>query len=142
MASASQVERYAPYLLALLRVVAALLFLEHGLAKLVGFPVGAPPGPQPVMSMLGIGAIVEVITGVLVLLGLFTRPAALIASGQMAIGYWMFHAPASFYPAINGGDAAVLFCFLFLYIAAAGPGAFSVEGLFRKSQAGDRLARA
>jgi len=141
--SPSPVARYAPQLLAVLRVVAGVLFLAHGLVKLFGFPPGAAPGPQPLLSMFGAGAVIELVTGTLIVLGLFTRTAALIASGEMAVGYWMFHAPASLYPAVNGGDAAVLFCFIFLYLVAAGPGAFNLESLFRKSEsATNRFAKA
>jgi putative oxidoreductase len=124
--------RYQPHLLAALRIVAGVLFLSHGLAKLIGFPV-APPGVQPLTSLFGIGGVIEVVTGALIVLGLFTRAAAFVAAGQMAVAYWMFHAPQNFYPAANGGDAAILFCFVFLYIVAAGPGAFSVESLLRSS---------
>ena len=127
---------YEPYLLAILRVVAGALFLAHGLVKLIGFPPDAAPGLQPLASLFGVAAVIEVVTGILIVLGLFTRTAAFIASGEMAIGYWMYHAPESFYPAVNGGDAAVLFCFLFLYIAAAGPGAISAEALSRKRDEG------
>jgi putative oxidoreductase len=92
--------------------------------------------------VMGIGAVIETVTGILITLGLFTRAAALIASGEMAVAYWMFHAPSSIYPAVNGGDAAILFCFVFLYIAVAGAGAFSLEGLFRNSATtGGRYAR-
>ena len=92
-----------------------------------GFPAGAEPGQQALASLFGIGGVIEIVTGGLLILGLFTRPAAFIASGQMAVAYWMFHAPKSPYPAVNGGDAAILFCFVFLYIFAAGPGAFSLD---------------
>jgi len=126
--------RYAPQALAALRIVAGLLFLAHGLIKLLGFPAGAAPGPQDVLSLLGIGAVIEVATGTLIAFGLFARSAAFLASGEMAVAYWMMHAPQSFYPAVNGGDAAVLFCFVFLYVAAAGPGAFSLEALLPKSR--------
>jgi putative oxidoreductase len=135
MSQSTDLSRYQPYLLAALRIVAGVLFLSHGLAKLVGFPI-APPGIQPLMSLFGIGAVIEVVTGGLIILGLFTRAAAFVAAGQMAIAYWMFHAPQNFYPAANGGDAAILFCFVFLYIVAAGPGAFSLEGVFRTSASG------
>lgn len=120
--------RYQSWLLALLRIVAGLLFLSHGLVKLFGFPPGAMPGKQELLTLFGIGGIIETATGILIILGLFTRPAAILASGEMAVAYWMYHAPNGFYPAVNGGDAAILFCFLFLYIAAAGPGAFSLDG--------------
>ena len=119
--------RYSPHLLALLRVFAGLLFLAHGLVKLFGFPAGAQPGQVPLFGLMGAGAIIELVTGTLIVLGLFTRPAALIAAGQMAVAYWMFHAPSGFYPILNGGELAILYCFVFLYLAAAGPGAFSLD---------------
>jgi putative oxidoreductase len=131
----TDLSRYQPHLLAALRIVAGVLFLSHGLAKLVGFPV-APPGIQPLMSLFGIGAVIEVVTGTLIVLGLFTRAAAFVAAGQMAVAYWMFHAPQNLYPAANGGDAAILFCFVFLYLVVAGPGAFSVESALRSSASG------
>lgn len=119
--------RWSPQLLGLLRIVSGVLFLAHGVVKLFGFPPGAEPGAQPLVSLFGAGAVIELVTGALIALGLFTRPAALIASGQMAVAYWMFHAPSSPYPVANGGDAAILYCFLFLYFVAAGPGAFSAD---------------
>lgn len=128
-----RLSRYAPYLLALLRIVAALLFIEHGLVKLAGFPPGAMPGQQPIASLLGVAAIIEVVTGVLVLIGLFTRPAAFLAAGEMAVAYFMFHAPNGFFPVLNMGEGAILFCFIFLYLVAAGPGAFSIEGSKRRT---------
>ena len=120
--------RYQPQLLGLLRIVAGLLFLAHGVVKLFGFPPGAPPGQQELLTLFGIGAVIELVGGTLIMIGLFTRPAAFVAAGEMAVAYWMFHAPSSFYPVANGGDAAILYCFLFLYLVAAGPGAFSVDG--------------
>jgi putative oxidoreductase len=126
------VDRFAPHALAVLRIVAAALFLEHGLVKLVGYPEGAPPGMQPLATLLGLAAVVETITGTLMILGLFTRSAALIASGEMAVAYWLAHAPHNVYPVVNGGDAAILFCFVFLYIAIAGPGVLSLDGLWRR----------
>jgi putative oxidoreductase len=118
---------WAPRLLAVLRIMAALLFLEHGLVKLFGFPPGAAPGPQPLLSFFGIAGLIEVVGGWLLLIGLFTRAVAFLLAGEMAVGYFTVHAPLGFYPAINAGDAAILFCFVFLYIAAAGPGAWSVD---------------
>ena len=116
--------KYAPQLLGLLRIVAGLLFLEHGLVKLVGFP--APMGGH-LPPMLMAAGIIELVGGALITLGLFSRVAAFIASGEMAFAYFIAHLPRSIYPTQNGGDAAVLFCFLFLYLAAAGPGAFAVN---------------
>lgn len=123
----NQVNGWSSRALAALRIVAGLLFLAHGVIKVFGFPAGAEPGQQEVLSLFGIGGVIELITGLLLILGLFTRPAAFIASGQMAVAYWMFHFPSSPYPAVNGGDAAILYCFIFLYIFTAGPGAWSID---------------
>jgi putative oxidoreductase len=123
--------RYAPQALSLLRIVAALLFVLHGTSKLVNFPPFPMDLPAP-GSMLWIGAIIELVGGLLVLIGLFTRPAAFILSGEMAVAYWMFHAPRSTFPSVNQGEAAILFCFIFLMIAAAGPGPWSVDESRRK----------
>ncbi|MGZ8351399.1 MAG: DoxX family protein [Allosphingosinicella sp.] len=119
--------RFQPQLLGLLRIVAGLLFLAHGVAKLFGFPPTQMPSPE-VMSLFWIGGVIELVAGTLIMIGLFTRPAAFFASGQMAVAYWMVHAMQGPYPVANGGDAAILYCFLFLYLVAAGPGAFSVDG--------------
>lgn len=123
----NQVNGWSPRALAALRIIAGLLFLAHGVVKVFGFPTGAEPGQQELLSLFGIGGLIELVTGLLLILGLFTRPAALIASGQMAVAYWMFHFPRDPYPAVNGGDAAILFCFVFLYIFTAGPGAWSID---------------
>jgi putative oxidoreductase len=142
MSHSTDASRFEPVLLAALRIVAGVLFLSHGLVKLFGFPPGAAPGQQELLSLMGVGAVIELVTGTLITLGLFTRVAAFIASGEMAVAYWMVHAPHSMYPAANGGDAAILFCFIFLYIVAAGAGAFSLERLFRNSaMAGGSYAR-
>ena len=117
---------WAPRLLGLLRIVAAILFIEHGTQKLFGFP--APQHGMPeAFTVLWFAAILETFGGLLLLIGLFTRPVAFILSGQMAIAYWLVHAPQNLFPAINGGDAAILFCFVFLYLVAAGPGDFSID---------------
>ena len=121
-------QRWQPQMLALLRIVTGLLFLEHALIKLAGFPPGGKPGLQDVGSFLWIAGLIELVTGVLVTLGLFTRVAAFIAAGEMAYAYWFVHAKMGLYPAVNMGEAAILFCFVFLYLAAAGPGAWSVDG--------------
>ena len=119
---------WSPRALAVLRIVAALLFILHGAAKVFGLPEGVPPGQQSLMTLFGVGGLLEFAGGLLLLVGLFTRPAAFILSGEMAVAYFMFHAPNSLYPAANGGDAAILFCFVFLYLVFAGPGAWSVDG--------------
>ncbi len=118
---------WAPWLLAALRIMSALLFLEHGLVKLLGFPPGAAPGLQPLTSFLGIAGLIETVGGWLLLMGLFTRPVAFLLAGEMAVGYFLVHAPLGFYPAVNAGEPAILFCFIFLYLAAAGPGAWSID---------------
>lgn len=116
---------YAPQGLAVVRVVAGLLFLLHGTQKLLGFP--ASEFQPPLFSLFGAAGIIEIIAGAMIIAGFFTRPAAFIASGTMAVAYWMVHAPGNLFPTNNGGDAAILFCFVFLYLAFAGPGAWSVN---------------
>ena len=124
--------RWQPQLLALLRIVAGLLFLEHATQKFLAFPVPFPlPGPLP--PLLIAAGVVELVAGVLVALGLFTRLAAFLASGEMAVAYFMMHFPKGFWPAQNGGEAAILFCFVFLYLAAAGPGAWSIDSDRRRN---------
>lgn len=118
---------WAPRALSVLRIVAALMFMEHGLGKLFGFPVWPAGGGPSAFALLWFAAIIEALGGLLLALGLFTRSVAFIMSGEMAIGYWMAHAPKSFFPLVNGGDAAVLYCFVFLYIFVAGGGAWSVD---------------
>jgi putative oxidoreductase len=117
----------ADRLLAVLRIVAALLFIEHGTQKLFGFPPPAGGVGPAAFTLLWFAAVIEVVCGLLVLLGLFTRPAAFLASGQMAFAYWLAHAPRSAFPVLNGGDASILFCFVFLYLVAAGPGAWALD---------------
>ncbi|MEO8684446.1 MAG: DoxX family protein [Devosia sp.] len=116
---------YAPQALAVLRIVAAILFILHGTQKLVGFPAG--DGTAPLMSLFGAAGLIEIVAGLLILAGFFTRLAAFIAAGEMAVAYWMVHAPGSLFPSINQGDAAILFCFVFLYLVFSGPGAWSVN---------------
>ncbi|QYE34695.1 MULTISPECIES: DoxX family protein [Sphingosinicellaceae] len=119
---------YAPMMLAALRIMTALLYIEHGAIKLFGFPPGAAPGKVPLMGLFGVAGVLEFIGGGLILLGLLTRPVAFLLAGQMAVAYFMAHAPSSPFPAINHGEPAILFCFIFLYLAVAGPGALSVDG--------------
>jgi putative oxidoreductase len=124
--------RWQPQTLALLRIVTGLLFLEHGTQKFFAFPAPFPmPGPLP--PMLLAAGVIELVAGVLITIGLFTRLAAFIASGEMAIGYFMMHAPQGFWPAVNKGEAAILFCFIFLYLAAAGAGAWSIDAARTKN---------
>lgn len=125
--------RWQAEMRAILRIVVGLLFLEHALIKLAGFPPGGKPGLQDAGSYLWFAGIIELVTSVLVILGLFTRVAAFVAAGEMAVAYWTVHAKMGFYPAVNMGEAAVLYCFVFLYLAIAGPGAWSIDGaLVRK----------
>jgi putative oxidoreductase len=128
---------WAPRALALLRIVAALLFLEHGAQKLLGFPPLPDGRSMPeLFSLFWFAGFLELVGGFLLLVGFLTRPVAFILSGEMAFAYWMGHAPSAIFPALNGGDAAILFCFLFLYLAVAGPGAFSLDGARSASRAG------
>jgi putative oxidoreductase len=120
--------RWQPHVLAILRIVVGLLFIEHATIKLLGFPPGGQPGLQEAGTLLWVAGLIELVTGALVVLGLWTRLAAFIAAGEMAVAYFMFHASKGFYPAVNMGEAAILFCFACLYLAAAGPGAWSVDG--------------
>jgi putative oxidoreductase len=125
---------YGPQALSLLRIVAALLFVLHGTSKLVNFPPFPKALPE-IGTMLWVGAIIELVGGLLVLAGLFARPAAFILSGEMAVAYWMFHAPQSTFPSVNQGEPAILFCFIFLLIAAAGPGPWSLDAKRSKGAA-------
>ncbi len=123
--------RWAGEALSLLRIVAALLFLLHGTSKLFGFPPF--PMAQPgVGSLLWVAAILELFGGLLLLFGLLSRPVAFILSGQMAVAYWMVHAPRSTFPSVNQGEPAILFCFIFLLIAAAGPGVWSIDAEWKR----------
>jgi putative oxidoreductase len=121
---------WAPRLLSLLRIVVGLLFLHHGSQKLFGFPV-ATPQPIPAFSLPWVGGILEFFGGILILIGLLTRPVAFILSGEMAVAYFMAHAPTSFFPLVNHGELAVLYCFVFLYFAVAGGGPWSVDHVLR-----------
>ena len=118
---------WAPALHSVLRIVAGLLFLEHGTGKLLSFPAGLPFIDKMPAGMLYFTGTIELVGGLLMALGLFTRPVAFVLSGFMAFAYFMAHFPMSVFPAINGGEPAVLFCFVFLYFAAAGPGPWSID---------------
>lgn len=119
---------WSPYLLSALRIITGLLFLAHGTAKLLQWPqVDIFKDGVPLASLFGIGGILEIGGGILIVLGLFTRPVAFVLAGMMAVAYFMFHAPASVYPIINGGELAILYCFIFLFFAAQGSGALSLD---------------
>jgi putative oxidoreductase len=120
-------ERWSGYLRSLLRIVAAFLFMTHGTQKLFAWPVDEPRDPAELLSLMGVAGVLEVFGGALLLIGLFTRPVAFLLSGEMAFAYFMSHAPRGFWPTLNNGEPAVLYCFLFLYLAAAGPGPWSVD---------------
>ena len=122
-----------PLALAALRIMAGLLFLEHGMQKFLSFPAGPAAGSGLALNNPGAFAgIIELVCGLLITIGLFTRPAAILASGTMAVGYFLAHAPKNYHPVNNGGDAAILYCFVFLYLAFAGPGAWSLDGARRR----------
>lgn len=134
MASISaSADALAPRVLSILRIATALTFIEHGTQKILNFPPSQQPMPFNPMSLMGLAGILELVGGVLILLGLFTRPVAFVLSGMMAVAYWMAHAPEGTFPALNGGDAAILFCFIFLYLACAGGGPWSVDALRKRS---------
>ena len=122
---------WTPHVLAVVRIAVSLLFIEHGTQKLFGFPLPVHGGIVPLLSLMGLAAVLEIGGGMLLLIGLGTRYVALVISGEMAVAYFMAHAPRSFFPAVNGGDAAILFCFLFFFLIFMGPGSWSVDGLLK-----------
>ena len=125
---------YAPTALSLLRIVAGLIFLEHGTQKFLNFPAGEMAGMGwALANPAAYAGIVELVCGLLIALGLFTRSAAFLASGTMAVAYWMIHAPQNPFPLNNGGDAAILYCFAFLYFVFAGPGPLSIDAARRRA---------
>jgi putative oxidoreductase len=123
---------WAPRVLSILRIVAALIFFEHGTQKLLGFPPAA--NAPAFLSLSWTAGLLELVGGALLILGLWTRPVAFILSGEMAFAYFIGHAPRSFFPVLNGGDAAILYCFVFLLFVFTGPGAWSVD----RTRAGPR----
>ncbi|HEY8161276.1 MAG: DoxX family protein [Methylocystis sp.] len=120
-------ERYLPHVQGLLRIVTALLFLQHGTAKLFGYPHVAMFDKLTLFSLTGAGGILELVGGLLMLLGLFTRPVAFVLSGEMAVAYFGFHAMEAFWPILNKGELAALYCFVFLFFSVAGPGKFALD---------------
>ncbi len=128
----SGIGRYTPYVLSIVRIVVALLILQHGLSRLFGFP---SPLPSPAMfSLYWFAGAIELVGGILLLGGLFTRSAAFILSGEMAFAYFLSHAPNSFFPILNRGDGAILYCFIFLYIVFAGSGPWSLDAMLRRTR--------
>jgi putative oxidoreductase len=128
----SAIAAWAPRVLSLLRIMAALLFIEHGLMKLAAFPAPQPGAPHPLPPILIVAALIELVGGGLLAVGLFTRIAAFIAAGEMAAAYFMVHAPMGFWPAVNHGEPAILYCFVFFYLAFAGGGAWSLDAWLRR----------
>jgi putative oxidoreductase len=134
--------KYQPHALAVLRIVTALCFMAHGTQKLFGFPASEMGSPE-LFSLMGLAGILEVFGGLAILVGFFTRPVAFVLAGQMAYAFWFMHVPmmgqGAIIPVSNGGDAAVLFCFVFIYLVFAGAGAWSIDGL-RKARSGAAYA--
>ena len=121
-------------MLSILRIMVGLLFLEHGTYKLLGFPHGT--NPMPAFGTLAwVQGVIELAGGAMLALGLFTRPVAFLLAGDMAVAYFMAHAPKAFFPVLNGGDAAILYCFVFLFLFVAGPGPGSVDAMVQRSDA-------
>lgn len=120
---------WAPYVLSVLRIIAGFLFLQHGTQKLFGYPLPPPGGKPPLASLHGVAGLLEFTGGILIMIGLLTRPVAFLLSGQMAVAYFTVHAPQGFWPTKNQGEAAVFYCFLFLYFVFAGPGPWSLDAL-------------
>jgi putative oxidoreductase len=128
-------EARKPLLLSILRVVAALLLFEHGLQKIFNFPPAPAPQPYDLFTLTpGLSGLLELVGGALLLVGLFTRPVAFVLAGEMAAAYFIAHFPRSVFPALNGGDSAVLFCFVLLYLTAAGPGPLSIDAMRRATR--------
>src|SRR5688572_10359903 len=124
--TATTLTTWAPRVRSTLRIMTGLLFLQHGMTKYLGFPASDMTGVDPA-SMGGIAGILELVGGALIVIGLLTRPVAFVLSGLMAAAYWIAHAPSSFFPLVNQGELAIMYCFAFLYLACAGPGPWSVD---------------
>lgn len=134
---------WSSHVRAVLRIVAGLIFISAGTSKLFDYPAtGAPGMPVALLSQLGVGSLIEIVGGLAVVLGFLTRPVAFVLSGEMAVAYFQFHAPQSFFPTVNQGVAAALYCFLYLYLAFAGAGAWSVDAKIARARRlrGDRPA--
>ena len=128
MSLSERLSIYQPAALTALRLMTALLFIEHGTQKLFGFP----PAPYAITTLFFVAGVIELIGGIFILLGLFNRPVAFLLSGEMAIAYFMVHMPMNFFPANNQGDGAILFCFIFLFLVFAGPGCWALDNRQRR----------
>lgn len=133
--------KWTPHILAILRIVAALLFLEHATMKFFQFPAAIPGVPYPLPAIMLVAGAIEIVTGLLMTVGYYTRIAAFVAAGEMAAAYWMAHAPQSFWPALNMGEPAIMFCFIFLYLAFAGAGSWALDNVLRPSTKEVSLAK-
>lgn len=144
--SRNPIERWIdwePGLRSVLRIAAALFFLQAGTMKLFAIPVGVPPdgGTVELASQVGVGALLELVGGALLLVGLFTRPVAFVLSGEMAVAYFQFHFPQGFWPVENNGYAAAVYCFLWLWFSAAGGGVWSIDAFLERRRIGSRRTR-
>ncbi len=128
MSFPERLSHYQPAVLAILRIMTAVLFIEHGTQKVFGFP----PAPYEITTLFFVAGIIELVGGIFTLLGFFTRPIAFLLSGEMAIAYFMVHMPINFFPANNEGDGAILFCFIFLFLVFAGPGIWALDNRQRR----------
>ena len=139
--SALDMTAWSPHVLGVLRIVTAFLFVSHGMAKILHIPFQPQYANLQILSLIGVAGVLELVGGALVLVGLFTRPVAFILSGEMAVAYFTAHAPRAFLPLLNQGDAAVLYCFVFLYLAFAGAGSWSLDGVRRRADPGSLVTQ-
>jgi putative oxidoreductase len=130
---AATMAAWAPRALSVLRIITGLMIIEHGMAKLLGWPVVPAFAQLKLFSLLGLAGTIELVGGALLILGLFTQPAAFIVSGEMAVAYFMVHEPRSFFPLINGGSLAIIYCFACLYLSTAGAGPWSVDATMKQA---------
>ena len=127
-----RLSKWSPLGLSLLRIMTGLLYMVHGSMKLFHYPPGGPSMPASMQTLMLVAGVLELVGGFLVAIGLFTRPVAFLLSGMMAVAYFMAHASRGFWPALNGGDAAILYCFIFLYLVFAGPGSIAADNMMRR----------
>ena len=134
MSRSNRVSAWSPQVLSVLRIASALLFMQHGTMKLLDYPPTGEYADLELMSIVGVAGVLELFGGALLAVGLFTRPVAFILSGMMAVAYFLAHAPRGFFPILNDGELAALYCFVFFYLAFAGGGAWSLDALWRRSE--------